>query len=270
MPADCLPSLKKLMVQCWDETPSVRPSFPVIVDALEKIIVDCAIDDELGRTLWKTYFFRKDQVMWVDEFVPVLAQFVGTPLPNPNKNESLFLAAQSKLIATLPWQCLNALAAEKAKGNEEPIVNLEKLGQLLNWFGPLKETDGSCQFLQRVQATLSQTWFHGNIDYDDSVHRLGDKAPGFFLIRFSSKEHSGCFTISRVNAKSKIMHQRVLHKPGGPFSLADGKITYASLIDLVEKNREALQLETPCPDSPYAYLFKEKININSSIYDETD
>jgi len=271
LPHDILPSLKKLIERCWDGTPAVRPSFPAIVDALENIIIECSIDDDVGRNLWKTYFLRRDHVFWADEFVPVLAQFVGTPLPNPNKDEAAFQQAHEKLIETLPWRCLYVLVADK-KQNEEPVVHLEKFGQILNWFGPLKDPDGVSRFLPRIQQILSQDWFQGNLDYDGAVHLLSAAKPGTYLIRFSSKENPGCFTISKVNAKSKIVHQRILHKLGGPFSIAESKSSYPSLIDLVDKAGQELKLETTCGSSPYAYLFlnKEKVNKNVDLYGDTE
>jgi len=89
---------------------------------------------------------------------------------------------------------------------------------------------------------------------------LTDKPPGTFLIRFSSKEYPGCFTISKVNQNSQIGHQRILHKPGSPFASPTGK-SYPTLIDLVTMTKEELNLQIPCPGSKYQALFQEKPSV---------
>jgi len=266
MPTECLASLRSLITKCWAANPTVRPSFPEIVDALENIIIECAIEDEFGRLMWKTYFLRKEQVLWLEEFVPIFAQFMGITLPNPS-NQTTFYAEIDKLVDTLPFKCLSVILADKKDG--ELIVNLEKFGQVLGWFGPFKDPDGQIRFLQRLESIMSNLWFHGGIEYDDAVHKLKNKPPGTFLIRFSSKDHPNCFTISKVNAKSKIMHQRILHKSTSPeVSTSEGK-TYPSLEELVAHGHSALKLSIPCPESPYTHLFTAG-HTNIGIYDVND
>lgn len=53
------PSLKSLIECCWQPDPNHRPSFPEIVHALEYIIIDCAIQDEIGRRIWKEHFLKQ-------------------------------------------------------------------------------------------------------------------------------------------------------------------------------------------------------------------
>jgi hypothetical protein len=269
MQNECLPSLKNLITKCWAANASVRPSFPEIVDALENIIIECAIDDEFGRLMWKTYFLRKEQVLWGEEFVPIFAQFLGIQLPNPS-NQSLFYKEIEKLLTTRPFQCLQAILAEKKDG--EYYVNLEKYGQILGWFGPFKDRDGQIRILKRIESIMGHPWFHGGIEYEDAVHKLKDKAPGTFLIRFSSKDHPHCFTISKVNKNNKIMHQRILHKSTSPeVSTTEGK-TFASLEEMIAKEGPTLKLDRACPESPYAHLFVEKEDANDEcrLYDVDD
>jgi len=169
LPDDCLPSLKKLIQKCWTANPSERPSFSTIVDALENIIIEFAIDDEVGRSVWKNYFFRKENVLWGEEFVPILAQFLGVTTTNPQKNESLFIKEIAKLIETLSWRCLQSLLVDNKK-DRDLNVNIEKFGQILNWFGPFKDPDDKYRFLSRVQDILSCPWFFGSIEYDEAVN----------------------------------------------------------------------------------------------------
>jgi len=257
MPAECLPSLRQLIARCWAPKPAVRPSFPEIVDALENLIIECAIEDEFGRQMWKTYFLRKDQVLWHEEFVPIFAQYLGKKFTNPT-NPTEFADQIAKLLQELPYKCLGALLAEK-KDNTH-YVNLEKFGQVLGWFGPFKDPDGRIRILERIENTLKSPWFHGSILYDDAVNRLKSKDAGTFLVRFSSKENPNCFTISKVTSKNKIVHSRIVKKSHNQeVSTTEGK-TFANLFELIEKSRDTLKLITPCPETPYLYLFTQSGN----------
>eukprot|EP01103_Thecamoeba_quadrilineata_P014646 TRINITY_DN4406_c0_g1_i2.p1 TRINITY_DN4406_c0_g1~~TRINITY_DN4406_c0_g1_i2.p1 ORF type:complete len:519 (+),score=114.87 TRINITY_DN4406_c0_g1_i2:60-1616(+) len=279
LPDDCLQSLRKLISRCWAPNPTIRPSFPEIVEALEKIIVECAVDDPTGRLLWLTYFNRKDHVSWEDEFVPVFAGMVGAAeysLPDPVAQQAAYLKAAKALSRTLPFLCLAAVLTEKKSG--EQVVTLEKFGQVLRWFGPFRDSDGRVRILQRIENLLRKLWFHGSIDYDDAVIRLRNKNPGTFLVRFSGKDHPGCFTFSKVNQKKKIAHQRIMHKMtdmGSQFYLkldsSDGT-KYPTLPELVEKEGSNLFLKEACPESPYSHLFQKKDEINEdTLYqDDTD
>ena len=64
IPSNCHPSLRKLIECCWDPNPQKRPSFPVIVQALEHIIVEYAILDEIGKRLWKERFLKRVLILF--------------------------------------------------------------------------------------------------------------------------------------------------------------------------------------------------------------
>jgi serine/threonine protein kinase len=53
IPNDCDPSLRELIVKCWDHNPQARPKFSEIITRIEHIMVDLAIEDKVGRTFWK-------------------------------------------------------------------------------------------------------------------------------------------------------------------------------------------------------------------------
>jgi serine/threonine protein kinase len=267
LPKDCLPSLRKLITACWSGNPSLRPSFPTIVDTLETILIECAVEDEVARSIWKNYFFRKENVSWVDEFVPIVAQFMGNRFTDPAKNEQAYYDEIDRLITTLDWQCLQKILPEKREA--ELAVNLEKFGQVLCWFGPFKDKDGKSRILEKIKSTLSRPWFFGNISYEGALEYLSDKEKGTFMIRFSSKENPGCFTISKVNQKKKIVHQRIMHKAGSSFTLSEK--SFDSLDELVKHGD--FKLERACPGSPFAFLFVETSLKNSSqpnLYTDDD
>jgi hypothetical protein len=272
IPKDCPPGLRKLITRCWAPVPSVRPSFPEIVEAIEKVIVECAVDDPTGRLLWLTYFYRKDHISWEEEFVPVFAGMVGATeysLPNPVTQQAAYLKAAKALATTLPFKCLHAVLVER---KPEHIVTLERFGQVLRWFGPFRESDGRVRILQRIETLLKNSWFHGSIDYDDAVNKLRNKNPGTFLVRFSGKDHPGCFTISRVNQKKKISHHRIIQKINdsvSTFYMTEGTY-YNSLTDLIEKESNNQFLKEFCPESPYIHLFHKKEEANEDALYESD
>ena len=59
IPDNTHPSIKRLIECCWQPNPERRPSFPEIITALDHIIVDCAIHDEIGRRIWKERFLNR-------------------------------------------------------------------------------------------------------------------------------------------------------------------------------------------------------------------
>ena len=59
IPRDCNPYLQKMIERCWDRDPQLRPPFSKIVDALDHIIVEIAISDDVGKKLWKDRFLKK-------------------------------------------------------------------------------------------------------------------------------------------------------------------------------------------------------------------
>lgn len=250
LPADCLASLRELICRCWEGNPAHRPSFPQIVDSIEGIIVDCATDDNDARKLWKEFFFRKEAVAWREEFVPVFAQLLGKKIIADPNDEEEFLAEIDDIIKSVPYQCLQAVLAERKDGNL--FVNLERFGQVISWFGPMK---GKQNVLDRLEAVLREPWFHGELSASDAVNRLIKKikCPGTFLIRFSGKENPGAFTISKVNAQGKVIHQRISHKTGGDFILENKP--FKSLHDMIEKAGKTLGLNEPEPSDNFVHIF---------------
>jgi len=99
------------------------------------------------------------------------------------------------------------------------------------------------------------------------VNKLKNKAAGTFLVRFSNPQNPGCFAISKVTSKNKIIHLRVQHPFNSDFSLPNGS-SYPSLVDLVKGEEQNLKLENPCPESPYLYLFQNNNTSSDGVYDD--
>ena len=66
IPQDTDPSLRYLIERCWNQDPSSRPTFSEIVSRLQMIIIDCAIEDPIGRQFWKETWPDKDSVPWTE------------------------------------------------------------------------------------------------------------------------------------------------------------------------------------------------------------
>lgn len=252
IPADCEPSLKNLIEKCWHPNPSVRPSFSQIIHDLENIMVDVACRDLWGRKLWKENFLAQEEVPWED-FSRALLKLLKIP-----SEADLTPADQDNL--TLNLRCLKALLSEKPKAQaqvagraDQPVVSLQNWGRMLVWFGPITDPDKTSfreTFLDGIRKTLSQQWFHGDIDNVQSQEKLSGKPGGTFMIRFSSVE--GWFTISLITRKRLIQHQRIRHQPGEPYYVENE--AYPSLEALVEGRG----LTQPCEGSRFSYLFYKK------------
>lgn len=240
IPDDCIPSLRKLMTDCWDANPKKRPDFVDIVKRLDEIIIEYAIEDPEGRAMWKKHFSRKEQISWRNEFLPAFCKAVGVPPVSKEEDEKK---------PSLPFACLRAVLADKGKDNNL-TVDVEKFGRVLGWFGPLRN------LLTTITNVLRQPWFFGYIEYNDADHRLANKQPGTFLVRFSSNSSPCCFAISKVNSQGKTVHLRIQHKFAGDFTLPENHKS-DSLIGLIEACKGPVNLKFACPDSPYLHLFNQ-------------
>jgi len=269
IPDDCLNGLKFLIKECWSDNPSSRPSFTEIVKRLDDIVIASIVDDQLRQQLWKQNFARKEQVSWQKEFVGVFAKALGFDIPSKTSEGNDSYAKEiNVLLSTLPWMCLEAVLVDKTKDGEK-VVNLEKFGNILAWFGPIKKPDSKESILSTIHSVLSHGWFHGTIEYNDAVNKLKNKVAGTFLVRFSNPQNPGCFAISKVTSKSKIIHYRVQHPFNGDFFLPNGS-SYPSLEALVKGEEQNLKLEFPCPESPYLYLFQNINKSSDGLYDEVE
>uniref|UniRef100_A0A6B2L2R1 non-specific serine/threonine protein kinase n=1 Tax=Arcella intermedia TaxID=1963864 RepID=A0A6B2L2R1_9EUKA len=242
IPEDTVPSLARLIKQCWAPDPKVRPSFKEIITHLEHILVDVAVSDEIGRTLWKEYFLGQERVEW-GEFVKALVATLGLKINDPQFKDTL----------EIHLKCLNAVLVTHPKSHtglsKGDIVTVQNWGRILMWFGPIKDPQTTPQndtFMQYLSRVIQEPWFHGDTDPQRALELLTAKPNGTFMVRFSSVD--GWYTISQ-NIGRQIQHQRVSHVPGGPYIIDND--SYTDLHDLVERRG----LKQPCEGSKYALLF---------------
>ncbi|KAL6056545.1 Dual specificity protein kinase [Balamuthia mandrillaris] len=246
---DLLPRLAKLMNACWRKDPSKRPSFAIVIEKLDEIIVDLAVEDKGARKFWKKHFLGKEKASF-DAFLLQFCRAFKRELP---KN----IESDSKLL------CLKAVLAEEGKGisGDGLHVSLETFGRMCGWFGPFiqnnsfEATEKSSEsneafFLNNIKRTVQAPWFHGDIASKEAEEKLQLCKPGAFLIRFSSQP--GCFTISSITKKRKIVHQRIMYNPGKGFTFWENR--YSSLSNLIKAEKVKQHWKTPCPGSRFKDL----------------
>lgn len=290
IPPNTNPNLRTLIECCWQPDPERRPSFPQIVNALEHVMVDCAISDEVGRRLWKEKFLSREWVSWSqmqDALFDLLDYWGDTsfhPLPDNASYGQLQEASkfqleeysgrsgQHKNVAEKEFhrrknqccplttrsdeqlECLKALLIETSKGEsrEDFVVTLENFGNVLAWFGPIVDFHlKRVILLDTIHSILSQPWFHGDIGQSDAEQRLQGRGDGTFLIRFSSIV--GCYTVSKIQGRV-LSHQRIIHKPGSGYSI--NYHTYNTLPELIQSSKNELGLTQSCPGSRFSSIFK--------------
>jgi len=168
-----------------------------------------------------------------------------------------------KTMEHIEWKCLKEILAEEAKlkdGSE--LVRMEKFGDILAWFGPLRVTRegslGKDNFLYNIRTIFEQGYFFGPLSGRAAISHLKDKPPGTFLVRFSSQQ--GWFAISTVSKEGQIAHYRIEHEPGTTTFRLEGSKgeAFKSLPDLLcAVANGVIFLEQPCPNSPFMHLFAQ-------------
>jgi len=173
IPSDMLPRLKALINRCWDAKPAVRPSFAQIITVLEEILVDCAINDEIGRDFWYKSFKAKETVPW-EHFSEAFAALLGLPPPSPDDLNFICLKA---ILGWLICSCRDYYQLyilknanknkNKAKQDSDPtlkeppyVVTLERFGAFLGLFGPLSIKATAYTILDKV-TSFETTLFIG-------------------------------------------------------------------------------------------------------------
>ena len=217
-----LESLKTLVESCLEFDPSKRPSFSTLVNDLNKIMVDAAIEDPIGRQLWKEAFVKEEglleKVKW-SQFWDTLADFIRS-------------VELSNLFAHV---CLKEMVAKKDHISNELYVGILDYGKLLDYF-PMQSKKKT--MMTAISDLCSKECFFGEIDKIEADRYLDNTSPGTFLIRFSSRP--GTFTISRSTENGKNEHARLFFdKKEGTFEMSGQK--YESLEDFLEAEKEYLK-----------------------------
>jgi serine/threonine protein kinase len=274
IPDSIHPALRKLMEDCWDKDPSVRPNFTDILTRLDSVLIDCLIPaDADANAFWKNNFLGKIHATWKD-FVDKFSKLLNV---NAADDPVSFEALQ-KLIG---------------EPNREPnptdpvVVSVQKFAHFVDWFGPLTlKSAENFTIFARMKLIMNQAWFHGDITKEDAERLLATEKSGTFLLRLSVSEPTAPYTISKKTKKGQINHQRIKKDPKtGAISV---KIVYGdkkesvtvssagihskdNLMTFIEKQlSKELYLKYPCPGSKYRALFIPTFQTNLVGYLEDE
>jgi len=232
VPLETEPSLKVLIEKCWHQNPNARPDFKQIISALDIILINVAVRDQLGRQFWYTFHSGGEEVAW-DIFKENLTKFLSLPV-NTEKQR-----------VELNFKCLKEILIQKLANSTREIVTLTNWGRILQFFGPITipATANGLTFLDEITKIFRQPWFHGDTDSQRAQELLSGKPSGTFMIRFSNSVQ-GWYTISQIEGKV-IQHQRISHQPAEPYVIEDA--SYGTIYDLISQRN----LEQPCEGSRY-------------------
>jgi len=245
LPDDMHPSLKSILEECWAAKAESRPSFESIIDKLNNAMVEATIsNDTVAAAMWKKNWHGEIQTTW-PKFSTVLYKELGEALVRDRERN-------------INYKCIQKILSE---GPQE-LVTLERFGLFLKWFGPL---NGKVSIFDRVRNLLQCTFFHGDIGRTECECLLTSMSKrGYYLVRFSNTEPERTpFTISKINKKGAINHQRVYIRPDGKgyythvkYKNGTKKVeTTGGLDQLIKKVKSDLRLRTECPGRKYAELF---------------
>jgi len=204
MPSKIPDSLKNLISDCTAQFPTDRPTFSDICTRLDYVLVDCLIDDPVGRELWKKRFLDKElktDVKW-NEFWDIFSEYL------PSKAQNIKNALNMRSL----------LCAENIDNN---IVTLRQFGRLLNWFPLDFNAPEDHTIVDKISKLLENEWFHSFISLAEANKRLSDKSNGTFLIRFSDSTPGG-YALG-IAKDSKPEHHKILPTP-------DKKLQFHSMI----------------------------------------
>jgi len=227
--------------------PEKRPTFNDINLRLDIILINAAIRNSEASTFWTSSFGfkRPDHMIEWEEFIDFFCEYLSLPSPYEAKlkGEEIDKHYWSNII------CLKQVLVTRLEKKEH--VQIERFGQVVNWFGPLKQTEARWTILDNIRYLLKQKWFHGDISSAEATKKVSRSPPGTFLVRFSTNA-MGAFT-STIQTDKGVLHVRIFRNAQGKFYLSNEKDkTFATLHDLIEMHDS---FSTPCDDWPYASCF---------------
>jgi len=231
LPPNIPQSLHTLIDGCWHPDPDRRPSFEALIPQFDYIIIDGVINDKFGQAIWRNNFLEKEEVGWM-EFLRVFARAIKIDLPDDPRDIYI--------------QCLREVVTT---GKDKDRVTIESFSLMLERFGPLSERG----IMDRIHSLLRKPYFFGEITAADAEKKIiAQKKKGTFLLRFSSRD-PGCYALTVLNNKGILKHYRIMHKPGGPYTI--GKVQCESLQAIIKLYHRELHLKKPCPDAPLQAMF---------------
>jgi len=273
LPEDLHASLVEIIGMGWHHDPQMRPSAADMVVRLDDAIITTAFVDDTAAKFWKRNWRGKVEenrvvrdtklIVPFDKFAACLYNRVGIRPPQRPEESKKYL-------------CLKAIVCDPAY--KKPTVTIERFSQVTKWFGQLIRDDLRT-VIDEIHDAIQCPWFHGDISKDEAISVLmgqlqdvDDKDKkhknGIFVVRCSLSEpvHLNPFTISSLNSRGEIIHQRISAKAGRlfiPTKDKDGKDSeiatrkgLKALITEVEKNKS---VKTAAPRTRYNEIWLDKV-----------
>eukprot|EP01125_Pyxidicula_operculata_P006709 TRINITY_DN2307_c0_g1_i1.p1 TRINITY_DN2307_c0_g1~~TRINITY_DN2307_c0_g1_i1.p1 ORF type:complete len:552 (+),score=125.92 TRINITY_DN2307_c0_g1_i1:59-1714(+) len=264
IPKGIHPRLVEIMTNGWSPDPLKRPSSSDIIGQINDAILKTTFVEESGAKFWKKHYGGEvvENSMVSDlkvatpfqKFAEALYKKMGLRVPqSPDTNPK--------------YLCLKAMACDPAY-NITPTVTIERFSLVTKWFGRIGAVSEQTNILDEIYKIMECNWFHGDISKEEAVILLsGDekkRKKGTFLVRLSTSEpvQQNPFTITKLNAKLEIMHQRVYLKDDGVYYInikdksGDGEISSKyGLRFLIEELIKAKFVTEALPRTRYNYIF---------------
>lgn len=124
MPQECPVSLAQLIERCWAADPLIRPNFVTILDELEGVLVDVAVDaDPSANEFWRTHHKGRIEVSW-DDFSNSFLKHLGIKIPGQlngeMENEKLSEKPKSEEIQSASKESLQEFS-ERSPANYQIV-----------------------------------------------------------------------------------------------------------------------------------------------------
>lgn len=250
IPNDIPKSIKDLMEICWNDDPSIRPTFSEIINMLDYASIEIAISDSDARVFWRSIAQSKIDRIPFHYF----SQQLWKKLGQKNFDEQ-----------STKYKCLYTLLAQHNKRDETDVISLENFGLFVEWFGPFLHFNSSHgSIIDRLETLCSKEYFHGDIERVESEQKLSKAKKGSFLLRASLTDPGNTpFTISKVNREGVIIHQRVHFLPqkkGFQVTFKSGTETKKMQVDgpiteLIHNVAKDMSLKQVCAGSKFSTIF---------------
>jgi len=193
--------VKALIKRLWDNDPTNRPDFQVIISELNDLMLECALIDLDAREFWKSSFEGRIDVPFND-FFHHLCGHLNLEIDDPHKVKCMEVLCGSYGVRDV--------------NKKEPVVTLERFGLLLKWFGPL--TLKNKNIVDKIYNLVKEKWFHGEVPREtlsrittEQIDDLKSKKQkgNLFLVRFSESEpiQDHPFSITVISKSGAVSHR---------------------------------------------------------------
>eukprot|EP01117_Protostelium_nocturnum_P010324 TRINITY_DN3709_c0_g1_i3.p1 TRINITY_DN3709_c0_g1~~TRINITY_DN3709_c0_g1_i3.p1 ORF type:complete len:1210 (-),score=379.32 TRINITY_DN3709_c0_g1_i3:13-3642(-) len=212
-------SIESLIEQCLKKNPRERPDFDAIDAIFESLIIEAALEDEVGADFWAHTVKTQYSMQW-KEFSQHLYRYfrVSTNYVNMKSFEE---AMKSILV------------------DSDDMVNMENFIKLTQFYGPLKQNQDS---LLSVYNLHQEPWFIGELSVIQTNDLMAEKGIGAYLVRYSSSE-PGNYVLSVKDNDGSVKQYKIRHSPGSGYTV--GETEYPDLPSLIAEKKMLYGLRAP-------------------------